>query len=127
MNAARILGTAVVALCLATAGPLHAQDKGKDKGKDKAVKSTVVTKVLLENDKVRVTQTTFKPGDVSQSDRKARANYVVKGGTLERTTKDGKKTVYERKTGTSVWLGPDSDVVRNVGKGEYVVVTFTPK
>ena len=123
MNAARILGTAVVALCFVAAGALHAQDKGKDK----AVKSTVVTKVLLENDKVRVAETTFKPGDVSQSDRKARANYVVKGGTIERTSKDGKKTVYERKTGTSVWLAPDSDVVKNVGKADYVVVTFTPK
>ncbi len=46
---------------------------------------------------------------------KARANYIVKGGMLERTSKDGKKTVYERKDGTSVWLEADSDVVKNIG------------
>ncbi len=34
---------------------------------------------------------------------------------LERTSKDGKKTVYERKDGTSVWLEADSDVVKNIG------------
>lgn len=86
-----------------------------------------VTKVLLENDKVRVAESTFKPGDVSRADRKARANYIVKGGTLERTTKDGKKTVVERKAGTSVWLEADSEVVRNIGKTTFVVVTMSPK
>lgn len=125
MNAARILGTTLVAGCLAAAGVLYAQDKAK--GKDQTVKSTVVTKVLLENDKVRVTQTTFKPGDVSVNDRKGRVSYPLKSGTLERTTKDGKKSTTERKAGEAVWLEADSDIVRNVGKGEYVVVTFTPK
>ena len=120
---ARIFGTAALAVCFAAAGALYAQDKGKDK----AVKSTVVTKVLLENDKIRITETTFKPGDISVSDRKARANYVVKGGTLERTKKDGKKLTYERKTGTAIWQEADSDIVRNIGKGEYVVLTITPK
>ena len=57
----------------------------------------------------------------------ARANYIVKSGTLERTTKDGKKTVYERKAGTSVWLEADSDVVKNIGKTTFVVVSVTPK
>jgi hypothetical protein len=123
MNTARILGTTLVAGCLATAGALYAQDKSKDK----AVKSTVVTKVLLENDKVRVTETTFKPGDISFSERKARVSYPLKNGTLERTTKDGKKTSYERKAGEALWQAADNDVVRNVGKNEYVVVTFTPK
>ena len=45
----------------------------------------------------------------------------------ERTTKDGKKTVYERKAGTSVWLEADSDVVKNIGKTTFVVVSVTPK
>ena len=123
MNAARILGTTLVSGCMAVAGALYAQDKSKDK----AVKSTVVTKVLLENDKVRVTETTFKPGDVSVNDRKARVSYALKNGTLERTKKDGKKSTSERKAGEAVWMEADSDIVRNVGKADYVVVTFTPK
>jgi hypothetical protein len=44
-------------------------------------------------------------------------------GTLERTSKDGKKTVYERKAGNSVWLEADSDVVKNIGKTTFVVVS----
>jgi quercetin dioxygenase-like cupin family protein len=86
-----------------------------------------VTKVLLENDKVRVTETTFKPGAVSRAERKARTNYIVTNGKLERTTKDGKKTVYERKKGTAIWMDADNDVVRNVGKTTYVVIGVTNK
>ena len=116
---ARIASAVIVAIGLAFAGGVHAQDKAKE--------SPSVTKVLLENDKVRVTESTFKPGDVSRADRKTRTNYIVKSGTLERTTKDGKKTVYERKAGTAHYLAADSDVVRNVGKTTFVVVTVVQK
>jgi hypothetical protein len=114
----RIASAVIVAAGLALAGGVHAQDKKE---------SSAVTKVLLENDKVRVTESTFKPGDVSRSNRRPRTNYVVQGGTLERTTKDGKKTVYERKTGTAMWMEADSDIVRNVGNTTYIVVGVTNK
>jgi hypothetical protein len=122
MSAARIFATASVALALIASAPLQAQDKSKAKGEKAAV-----TKVLLENDKVRVTESTFEPGAVSRTDRKARTNYVVKGGTLERTTKEGKTSRYERKTGQAVYLEADSDVVRNVGKTTFVVIGVTNK
>jgi hypothetical protein len=118
MQAIRFTVIAFAALGIATAGLVHAQDKAE---------RAPVTKVLLENDKVHVAESTFKPGDVSRADRRARANYVVKGGTLERTSKDGKKTVVERKAGTSVWLEADSDVVKNIGKTTFVVVTVQLK
>ena len=117
---ARIAGAVIVAVGLALAGGVHAQDKAKKE-------SAPVTKVLLENDKVRVTESTFKPGDVSRAERKTRTNYIVKSGTLERTTKDGKKSVYERKAGTAHYLPADSDVVKNVGKTTFVVVTVVQK
>jgi hypothetical protein len=120
---ARIAGAVIVAIGLAFAGPGYAQDKAKEKAKE----SAPVTKVLLDNNKVRVTESTFKPGDVSRSDRKARTNYIVKGGTLERTSKDGKKTSYERKAGTAIWMEADSDAVKNVGKTTFVVVSVTQK
>jgi len=122
MNA-RIVGAVVLALGLAFTGPLQAQDKSKDKAKE----STAATKVLLDNAKVRVTETTFKPGDVSRVDRKARTNYVLTDGKLERTSKDGKKTTYERKKGTAIWMEADSDVVRNIGNTTYVVIGVTAK
>lgn len=117
---ARIVGAVVVAFGVAVSGFAHAQDK-------KAKESAPVTKVLLENDKVRVTETTFKPGDVSRAERKARTNYILTDGKLERTTKDGKKTVYDRKKGTALWLEADNDVVKNVGKANYVVIGVTLK
>ena len=123
MSAARILSTAAIALALVAAGSTNAQDKGKGKATEKAV----VTKVLLENDKVRVTESTFEPGAVSRSDRKARTNYIVTDGTLERVTKDGKKTRYQRKAGTALYLEPDNDVVTNVGKTKYVVIGVVHK
>lgn len=119
MSAARILSTAAIAIGLIAAGTLGAQDKAKERAP--------VTKVLLENDKVRVTETTFQPGDVSRSVRKDRTNYIVTDGRLERTTKAGKKTTYERKAGTALWLPADEDVVRNVGKNKYVVIGITNK
>ncbi|MEA3192848.1 MAG: beta-alanine degradation protein BauB [Betaproteobacteria bacterium] len=117
MSTARILSAAALALGLVATGPLHAQSKER----------APQIKVLLENAKVRVTETTFLPGDVSRADRKARTNYVVTDGKLERTTKDGKKSVYERKAGTAVWMEADKDVVRNVGKTTYVVIGVTQK
>ena len=123
MHAARILSAIAIAVGLAAASPIHAQDKAKEKAPERAA----ITKVLLENDKVRVAESTFRPGDVSRADRRARVNYVVKGGTLERTSKDGKKTVVERKAGTSVWLEADSDVVKNIGKSTFVVVSVQLK
>ena len=119
-TAARVSTTLAVAFCFA-ALPALAQDKGQPKER------APVTKVLLENEKMRVTHTTFKPGDVSRTDRKPRATYILKGSMIERTTKDGKKTTYERKAGTSHWLEADSDTVKNIGKGDFALVTFTPK
>ena len=123
MSAARILSTAAIALALVASAPLQAQDKGKDKGKERAP----VVKVLLENDKVRVTEATFQPGDVSRAVRKVRTNYILKGGTLERTTKAGKKIRYERKAGTAHYLEADDDVVVNVGKTVFVVIAVVNK
>ena len=119
MQAIRYTVIAFAALGIAIAGPVYAQDKAKERAS--------VTKVLLENDKVRIAESTFKPGDVSRADRKARANYYLKGGTFERTSKDGKKTVVERKAGTSIWLEADSDVVKNIGKTTIVLVSIQLK
>jgi hypothetical protein len=123
MYVIRALAAATIAFGLAAAGPLYAQDKAKDKGKEREP----VTKVLLENDKVRVTESTFRPGDVSRTERKPRVNYVVKGAKLERTTKDGKKIAYELKAGQALWREADSDVVKNVGKTTFVVIGVTHK
>jgi hypothetical protein len=119
MQAIRFALIAITALGITASGSVCAQDKAKERAS--------VVKVLLDNDKVRVTESTFKPGDVSRADRKARTNYILQGATMERTSKDGKKTVVERKTGTAVWLEADSDVVKNIGKTTFVVISVTAK
>ena len=123
MHAIRMFSAIVIAAGLGAAVPLYAQDKAKADPKEIAVE----TKVLLENDKVRVTQSTFKPGAVSRTDRKARVNYFVTDGKLQRTNKEGKTTTYERKAGTSLWLEADSDVVKNIGKTTFVVIGVVHK
>ena len=128
MNAARIFSAMVIAIGLA-AWPVQAQDKAKTdtKAKTEAKEIAADTKVLLENDKVRVTHTTFKPGAVSRGDRKARTNYILTDGKLQRTGKDGKTTTYDRKKGTALWLEADSDVVKNIGNSTYEVVGVVHK
>lgn len=99
--------------------PALAQDKATAKASD----LPPITKVLLENDKVRVLESTFKPGDVSPNRvRNPRASYTVKGGTLERTYPDGRKTKVERKAGTAEWLDRDTYAVKNIGKTTVVLI-----
>lgn len=86
---------------------------------DKVVKGAPTVKVLLENDKVKVYETTYKPGDVNAavSSSSIRINRVLKGGTLERTHADGKKQSAVLKTGKVVYIASTpAYTVKNVGK-----------
>ena len=114
------------------AGPAVAQDKMKDAKAApaaKAEKGKPVTKELVDNDKVRVTETTYKPGDESASvARPYRVIRLLKGGTLLRTYADGKTEKYERKTGEVRVAGPDAPYkVKNIGKTDVVFYTVIIK
>jgi hypothetical protein len=86
------------------------------------------TKTILDNERVKVTQTVFKPGDVSPSrERLPRVSHRIKGGTLERTYPDGKKMKNELKTGETAWLTKDTYSVKNVGKSDVILLTVQPK
>jgi len=94
---------------------------------DKAAGGKATMKVLLENDRVKVYETTYKPGDVNQEVPSAfhRINRTMKDGTIERTYKDGKKEKLELKAGTVRFLEPAKPnaptyTVQNVGKTDYV-------
>jgi hypothetical protein len=91
------------------ASPAMAQEKGK-----------ATVKVLLDNDKVRVTENHYRPGDVGEEDRSQyRVNRTLQGGTLERIYPDGKKEKLELKTGQVRFLEPSKGgnyKVMNVGK-----------
>lgn len=112
-----------IALAAAIAIPAAvAQDKSKA-----PAKSTSTVKVHFENDKVRVFERSYKPGDTNTEvpNSQYRVNRTLKGGTLERTYSDGKKEKTELKEGTVRWLEPTPKggatyTVQNVGKTEIV-------
>jgi len=96
-SAAVLAGLLIPAIFVAV--PAMAQEK-------KAAQRT--QKVFIDNDKVRVTETTFKPGEVSPSiERPYRITRVLKGGTTVRTYADGTTRTVEFKTGDVFAAGPD--------------------
>ena len=117
----------LVAACFiaaAVAAPAMAQEKKAEK------KAPVrAMKVLLDNDKVRVTESVFKPGEENPMEfRPYRINRVLKGSTtIERRHKDGKVEKLEWKEGGVYQSGPDNASAKNIGKGEVVLYTVTLK
>src|SRR6266571_2846678 len=107
------------------AAPAMAQEKkaGKSAGNER------VQKALIDNGKVRVTETTFKPGQVSPSiERPYRITRVLSGGETLRTHADGKTEKRVFKTGEVFEAGPDKAYsTKNVGKTNIVLYTVTPK
>ena len=122
----RLLASLVVpAFLLLVANPAVAQDKAK-----KEHKATSSQKVLHDDDRVRVTETTSKPGDVGNNTvRGKRVTRYLQGGTQERNYEDGRKEKIERKTGEVFVAGPDKDryFVKNIGKTTIVTYTVTIK
>lgn len=108
--------------------PALAQDKAKDAKAApaaKAEKGKPVTKVLHDDAKMRVTETTSKPGDVGQSIvRGTRVVRWLQGGTVMRTYADGKTETIVRKTGEVAVGAPEKQAwsIKNVGKT--TIVTY---
>ncbi len=102
------------------AQPVAAQEKAKEA---KAAAGKTTLKILFENDKTRVFEATFKPGDEGGNvARPYRIVRALKGGTLQRTYPDGKKENREWKTGEVREVGPDTPFIpKNVGKTTVVL------
>jgi hypothetical protein len=111
-------------LAASLAMPAMAQDKKVEK------KATIrAQKALVDNDRVRVTESIFKPGDENPMEARAyRVSRVIKGNTtVERRHKNGKVEKVEWKEGGVYQAGPDVASTRNVGKGDVVLYTVTLK
>jgi hypothetical protein len=86
------------------------------------------SKVVLENDKVKVTESRYPPGaDAPSMLRPGRVVYTVKGGTILRTYPDGKTVKIVTKAGETRWLEAETFSFANVGKSEIVLHSVTPK
>src|SRR6267142_4407866 len=110
-----------LAALLLAASPALAQDKGKAPQRTQ--------KVFIDNDKVRVTDTTFKPGEVSPTiERPYRITRFIKGGKTVRTYADGKTVEREFKTGEVFAAGPDKPYsAKNIGKTDIVLYSVNLK
>ena len=107
----------------AIAQPAVAQDKKADKAPVRA------QKILVDNDRVRVSESVFKPGEANPMvNRGYRVTRVLKGNTtVVRTTPDGKTETIEWKEG-GVYVspaGPSSS--KNVGKSAVTIYTVVLK
>jgi hypothetical protein len=104
-----------------------AQDKAKNAKATPAAKTEKgrpVQKALVDNDKVRVFEVTFKPGDVSGlTTRPARVLRALKGGTLTATPDDGKVEKRTFKTGEVKYFDAETSptTLKNEGKSELVL------
>lgn len=120
----KMLLASAVCVSLLVAGTAIAQDK-KGKAPERS------QKVLIENDRVRVTETTYPPGGatVQPTQPGYRITRVLSGGTLERTHGDGKKETLNYKTGDVLELQAAKAPyhVRNTGKSAVVLYSVTLK
>jgi quercetin dioxygenase-like cupin family protein len=75
-----------------------------------------IYKKVLENDRVRMLEVTFAPGDsIGMHSHPDHAVYAVTGGKLRVTTSDGKTQVAELKAGDPIWFPAVTHGAKNIG------------
>jgi hypothetical protein len=122
-------------LMVAVAGnPAMAQDKAKPaaapaKAAGKAdAKDERDRKVLLENDKVLVTEVRYKPGSSSgMQERGQRVARALTDGTLEKTFPDGRKETVTWKKDQVRFNPKETYAQKNIGKTDMVIYSVTIK
>jgi len=120
-----LMGLLVATVMLAfSTGAVMAQEKAKaEKAKmapaAEKMKGAPTVKALLENERVRVNDVRFKPGDKSKmEERPDRVVYVIKGGEYKRHYPDGKTENVKLKAGEATFIKKDTSALENVGKTE---------
>lgn len=124
-----LLTVAVMAAGMMTASPAMAQEKAKERKAAKAEQAKVPTRVLFDNDKVRVQEVTFRPGDQGPNiPRPFRIIRVLEGGTIQRIYPDGRTENVVYKTGeVKVYEADKPFVPKNVGKSDIVLYVVALK
>lgn len=83
---------------------------------DPLVAASNVYKYLNENDKVRVLEVTFKPGDIAKMHHHPdHVVYALKGGKMSLTS-GGKTQEMEIKEGSVLFLEAQDHEAKNIGK-----------
>jgi signal transduction protein with GAF and PtsI domain len=129
------LATAAFATLVATS-PALAQDKAKAAAAEKpkatadakAAAGKGTTKTIVDNEKVVVTEVTYKPGEASDMrERGARVTRALSDGTMERVYPDGKKQTVHWKAGEVKYFPKETFQNKNVGKTDMVLFVTTVK
>ena len=95
---------------------------------DPATVGPQVYKQVLDNERVRVFEVTFKPGaKIDTHSHPDHVAYVIGGGKLEITGKDGKTDKFDLKKGQAVFLPAQSHSARNTGKSTTKLVVVEIK
>src|SRR5713226_4492342 len=115
--AAVLAGLLVPAFLLAGAVVNTATAQEKTKAKMEKAAGKVTIREVAKNNKYRVYEAIFKPGDEAPSiERPARVVRALHGGTLELTYPDGKKETSEYKNGEVKIRDRATYGVKNIGK-----------
>jgi beta-alanine degradation protein BauB len=90
---------------------------------DAAAVTPQVVKVKLDNDRVRVLEAISNPGDKEDwHSHPATIVYVVAGGKLRISTRDGKSNDVEFKTGDTLYRPPVTHSALNIGTTQLHVI-----
>ena len=91
----------------------------QEKAKAEKAKGVSTVTVLLENERVRVSDNRLKPGDKNEmKERPDRVFYFIKGGEFKRHYPDGKTENVKRKDGEVAFTKKNTAALENVGKTE---------
>jgi quercetin dioxygenase-like cupin family protein len=78
-----------------------------------------VYKKRFENERVRVMEVAFKPGDkIDMHSHPDHVNYLISGGTLRLSYPDGTSKEIAAPTGEVIWIPAESHAAENVGDTE---------
>lgn len=78
-----------------------------------------VYKLVMENDRIRVLDVKFKPGDKAvMHSHPDHLVYVLADGTLRLSLPDGSSQDFQLKAGQAVWIGAGPHATENLGKTE---------
>ncbi len=76
-----------------------------------------IYKQLLDNDRVRVSEIKFNPGDKAAMHTHPYPHvvYILEGGQLTITHLDGTSVVMDAKAGDTLWMGAETHEALNTG------------
>jgi quercetin dioxygenase-like cupin family protein len=94
-------------------------EKGKSEWPDPVLVAGDVYKLILENDRVRVFDIRFKPGQKAvMHGHPDHVVYVLADGKLKLTLPDGKSQEIPLKAGQAMWIDAGPHATENIGTTE---------